>query len=153
MLGRRKVAGILTEGTFDQTGNGFVIVGAGVNVNTGMGEFPDSIKELATSLRLGIGRAISRVTLLQGFLHELEGWYERLCRREFEGILRSWRRYETILGELVEVCLPGSKLWGVAEDLDSDGGLLVRDKMGRQHRILAGDVRLCRVQEGKPFEA
>ena len=153
MLGSRKVAGILTEGAFDQTGTGFAIVGVGVNVNTVSEEFPVSIRELATSLRVGTGKAISRVTMLQGFLHELEQWYETLCLGNLEGILETWRRYATILGKRVEVCLPDSGLLGVAEDLDSDGALLVRDKMGYQHRIMAGDVRLCRVREGEPQES
>ncbi len=151
MIGGRKVAGILSEGTLSQEAIGFVIVGVGVNVNTGPEEFPSSIREHATSLRLATGKVFSRATLLQGFLVQLEGCYKQLCQGELERILQAWRRYETIFGQWVEVCLPDSRLSGVAEDLDGDGALLLRDKTGQQHRILAGDVRLCRVEEAKPY--
>jgi len=146
MLGRRKVGGILTEATCAHNAITFVILGVGINVNTDLEDFPTSIRNLATSLRLSTGKAISRVGLLQTLLYQLEQWYERLCQRSFATILETWRQYEMTLGSWVEVSLPKSSLVGVAEDLDTDGALLVRDQRGRLHRILVGDVVHCRVE-------
>jgi len=149
MLGRRKVAGILTEASCGENAISFVVVGIGINVNTDLEDFPTSIRNLATSVRLSTGKAISRVRLLQTLLYQLEQWYERLCQGSFATALETWRHYEMTLGRRVEVSLPESSLVGVAEDIDSDGALLVRDKGGGLHRILVGDVVHCRVQ-GRP---
>jgi BirA family biotin operon repressor/biotin-[acetyl-CoA-carboxylase] ligase len=146
MIGDRKVAGILTEATFEDKSIGFVILGVGINVNTDTRDFPVSIRNLATSLSLSKGEAISRVTLLQTLLCQLERWYELLCQGSFEKILEAWRKYEAVLGRLVEVNLPDSRLVGVAERIDSDGSLMVREKTGRLQRIIAGDILYCRVQ-------
>ena len=115
-------------------------------MNTDLEDFPTPLRNLATSLRLSTGKAISRVGLLQTFLYQLEQWYERLCQWSFAAILETWRQYEMTLGRWVEVSLPKSSLEGMAEDLDTDGALLVRDKRGRLHRILVGDVVRCRVE-------
>jgi len=149
MIGHRKVAGILTEANFEQNRLASIIVGVGVNVNTREEDFPLSIRDAATSLRLCAGWPIPRVTLLQRFLRQLEVWYELLCQGSFERILETWRNYESILGSFVEVSVAGSKLLGVAEDIDSHGQLLVRDNMGRLHQIMAGDVTHCRTQGRK----
>ncbi|NVM56618.1 MAG: biotin--[acetyl-CoA-carboxylase] ligase [Desulfobacterales bacterium] len=153
MITNRKVGGILTEASFEGKRIGLAIVGVGINVNTDREDFPMPIRNLATSLRLSMGKAISRVALLQGSLHQLEQWYELFCKGSFGTILQAWRQYETILGSLVEVQLPESTLLGVAEDLDSDGTLLVRDERGRLHRIIAGDVVRCRIRATEGLQA
>jgi len=153
IIANRKVGGILTEASFGGNSIGPIIIGVGINVDTNREDFPISIRNLATSLRLCAGKAVSRVVLLRAFLHQLEQWYELFRKGSFSTILQSWREYETILGSLVEVYLPDSRLLGVAEDIDSDGALLVRDRRGHLHRIIGGDVVHCRVrvQEGEGF--
>ncbi|MDY6951633.1 MAG: biotin--[acetyl-CoA-carboxylase] ligase [Thermodesulfobacteriota bacterium] len=155
MMGHRKVAGILTEASFQENRMASIVVGVGVNVNAREEDFPPSIRELATSLRLSAGRSVPRLALLQRILCQLEAWYGLLCQGAFERILETWRDYESILDSLVEVSLPGSRLLGMAEDIDPDGRLLVRDSRGRLHRIMAGDVVHCRSKgrnSGWPLE-
>jgi BirA family biotin operon repressor/biotin-[acetyl-CoA-carboxylase] ligase len=146
MVDHRKVAGILTEASIEAKHISFVIVGVGINVNTDLEDFPVSIQDLATSLRLSTGKTISRVDLLQTFLYQLEQCYELLCQGSFETIMETWREYDSCLGRSVEVYLPESRVVGVAEDVDTDGALLVRDNIGRVHRIVVGDVVRCHVQ-------
>jgi BirA family biotin operon repressor/biotin-[acetyl-CoA-carboxylase] ligase len=149
MVNHRKVAGILTEARLEKRGFSFVVVGVGINIDTKEKDFPASIREAATALRLVASEPISRVTLCRHVLQELEQWYLLLCQGSFQEILRAWRRYETVIGEMVEVSLSESRLFGVAEDLDQEGRLLVRDKGGRIHQITVGDVVHCRVSRGK----
>ena len=149
MVGHRKVAGILTEASFQDSHIAFIVVGVGANVNTGEEDFPLSIRDVATSLLLSGGWPMGRVSLLDKFLCQLEVWYELFCKGSFERILKAWRHYESILGNSVEVSVPGARLLGVAEDIDLCGRLLVRDNVGRLHRIMAGDVVRCRTQDMK----
>jgi BirA family biotin operon repressor/biotin-[acetyl-CoA-carboxylase] ligase len=145
LLAGRKVGGILTETAFDKSRIGRVILGIGINVNTKQDEFPVSVKNLATSLRLGLGKPVSRIHLLQSLLYRIEQWYEVFRTGNFETILDAWCQFDDTLGRVVEVFLPERRLVGVAEAMELDGALLVRDTRGRLHRIVAGDVVHCRV--------
>jgi BirA family biotin operon repressor/biotin-[acetyl-CoA-carboxylase] ligase len=147
LIADRKVGGILTEAVFDKKRINFVILGIGINVNTERDELPISVRSLATSLRLSLGKPLSRTHLLQSLLHQLEQWYEFFRAGAFETILETWCEFDTTLGRVVEVFLPERRIVGVAETLESDGTLLVRDKRGCLHRILAGDVVHCRLEE------
>ena len=78
----------------------------------------------------------------------LDAWlaalWPRLATLEATGVsgLRDdWRRRAAGLGEPVEVSGPGGLLRGTAEDIDSDGALLIRTPSGVE-RVLAGDVHL-----------
>ncbi len=149
MIGHRKVGGILTEACFDKKDPGFVIVGVGINVNTDPTDFSASTRDLATSLSLHTGKVISRLALLKELLYQLENWYELFRKDSFGGILKAWHEYETFLGSSVEVRFGDSTLLGIAEDLDSDGALLVRDRDGHVHRVVAGDIVRCRIRKSQ----
>jgi BirA family biotin operon repressor/biotin-[acetyl-CoA-carboxylase] ligase len=146
LIADRKVGGILTEAVFEKKRIDFAILGIGINVNTERDEFPISVRSLATSLRLSLGKPLSRTHLLQSLLHQLEQWYEFFRAGAFETIVETWCEFDTTLGREVEVFLPERRLVGVAETLGSDGTLLVRDKRGCLHRIVAGDVVHCRLE-------
>lgn len=145
LISGRKVGGLLTEAVFDKKHIDFAIVGIGINVDTARSEFPTSIRNLATSLRLSLGKPVSRIHLLQTLLNRFEHCYGLFSEGAFETILQGWSELDTTLGNEVEVSLPGRKLRGVAEALEPDGTLLVRDKTNRLHRIVAGDVVHCRL--------
>lgn len=147
LIAHRKVGGILTEAVFDKRRIDFAILGIGINVNTELVDLPISIRSQAMSLRIGLGKPISRIYFLQNLLHQLEQWYEFFSTRSFETILKTWCKFDTTLGREVEVFLPDRRLVGVAETLESSGTLLVRDKEGCLHRIIAGDVVHCRLGE------
>jgi BirA family biotin operon repressor/biotin-[acetyl-CoA-carboxylase] ligase len=145
LISGRKVGGILTEAVFDKKQLDFAVLGIGINVDTARDEFPVSVRNLATSLRLSLGEPVSRIDLLQTLLKRFEHWYAFFCSGAFEGILEAWSLLDITLGNAVEVSLPGRRLLGVAEALTPDGALLVRDKTNRLHTIIAGDIVHCRV--------
>jgi BirA family biotin operon repressor/biotin-[acetyl-CoA-carboxylase] ligase len=64
-----------------------VILGIGVDVNLGAGEFPPELRKLATSLKIESGRMISRAELATAILRELDSDYARICG----GASRRWR--------------------------------------------------------------
>jgi BirA family biotin operon repressor/biotin-[acetyl-CoA-carboxylase] ligase len=153
LIADRKVGGILTEALFDKNRMESAVLGIGINVNTEQDEFPMSIRNLATSLRLSLGRTVSRTHLLQSLLCQLEEWYESLNKGAFEAILESWSEFDSTLGRVVEVFLPERRVVGVAEALQSDGTLLVRDKADCLHRIVAGDVVHCSTDPSHSLKA
>ena len=133
----RKAAGILTEMATSGEEVRHVVVGIGLNVN-GQEFFPD-LAQGATSLRLALGHACDRAKLLVDFLAAFEPIYDDFLVRGPAVGLQEWRRHAD-LGRVCRIDQDGTKVEGVATDIDDSGALLVRDDAGRMHRIASGEM-------------
>jgi BirA family biotin operon repressor/biotin-[acetyl-CoA-carboxylase] ligase len=142
LVGGKKVAGILTELSAELDRVRHVILGVGVDVNLGAGEFPPELRKLATSLKIESGRAFSRPELAATILRELDFDYARICAGKFTAVADEWEAHCTTIGRDVTVQIGGRKLRGRAESLDDDGALLLRTEHGRLEPITGGDVTL-----------
>ncbi len=138
LVGRKKLAGILTEISSDMDEVGFVVCGMGMNVNGR--RFPPEIEPLATSLLLETGRPADRAPLLRDYLRAYERWYLAFGERGVEPILERWKALSRTPGRRVAVDGPGGRVSGTALDVDRDGSLLVRDDDGAVHAVFSGDV-------------
>jgi BirA family biotin operon repressor/biotin-[acetyl-CoA-carboxylase] ligase len=128
----RKLSGILLEGRPQE---GWAVLGVGVNVGTQADEFPDELREIATSLAVE-GKADPGVeAVLAAVLDALDGWLERPPRE----ILTAWRERDALAGR--EVRWNGGE--GLAAGLDDSGALLVETDDGRI-TLDAGEVHLLR---------
>jgi BirA family biotin operon repressor/biotin-[acetyl-CoA-carboxylase] ligase len=143
LVGGRKIAGILTELAAEPDRVQWVVIGVGVNVNARAEDFPAELREQATSVLVERGGAAPRALFAVACLTALEDWLDRHAEEGFAPIRAAWRERNVTLGRRVLVQADGRDIEGVAEDLDDQGALLVRDGAGLQ-RILAGDVTLLR---------
>lgn len=142
LVGGKKVAGILTELSAELDRVKHVILGIGVDVNLGAGEFPPELRKQATSLKIEAGRVISRPELAAAILRELDSDYARICAGKFSGIADEWEKHCTTIGKEVTVQIGDRKIRGRAESLDDAGALLLRTEHGRLETITGGDVTL-----------
>ena len=71
LIGGRKVAGILAESS-----EGRVVLGIGVNANQTLEQLPAKAQTEPTSLRLELGKPVSRLRLLAAILLQLERAYD-----------------------------------------------------------------------------
>jgi BirA family biotin operon repressor/biotin-[acetyl-CoA-carboxylase] ligase len=140
LLSDQKVAGLLNEIHSEIDRIHFVILGIGVNLNMDVKMFPGEIRTKATSLKKEWGQTISRKTFLRFLLEELERWYAIFLKEGDTAILKAWRDRAQIKGRWVKVTFFGETLVGVAEDVDSDGALILEIEGGEQKRIVAGDI-------------
>jgi len=136
----KKVAGILTELSAELDKVKYVILGVGVDVNQGAGEFPSELRKLATSLKIETGQRQDRAALAVKILRELDGDYDRICAGEFESVADEWEEHCATLGHNVVIHIGDRKVRGCAESLDTDGALLLRTQHGHLERIIGGDV-------------
>jgi len=136
LSGGRKLAGVLTELRAEMDQVKFVVIGIGVNINASAGQLVPE----ATSLKIETGRSFNRVALLQEILRGMESWYEILNRGGFAPVLEEWKKRCGTLKKRVRVADAAGTVEGVAFDLDSDGGLLIRQDSGVVIKKMAGDI-------------
>ncbi|MDE3001099.1 MAG: biotin--[acetyl-CoA-carboxylase] ligase [Gemmatimonadota bacterium] len=136
-LNDRKLAGILTEVRSGVDRLDFAVLGIGINVNQEKADFPAGLQDTATSLRCGTGRTHDRTVFLAETLRALEQVYAVL---DAERIRKLWTGKARMLGKPVCVMTDAGPVRGVAEDVGTDGALLVRGANGGVRRVMAGDV-------------
>lgn len=132
LLGGRKVCGILVE-----TSGGAAVVGIGLNVN--QREFPQEIRESATSVMLQTGAARDVRCTVDSLARGLFSRYEAYVVRGFEEIRRHWEKYMWGAGRLVEVVGEGYHLRGRMTGVDPSGALVIADGEGKRHNVVAAD--------------
>lgn len=136
LIAEKKLGGILTELHAEVDRIKFVIIGVGLNVNIKKTQLPFR----ATSIKNELSKPFSRVELLQQILKEMEDNYLLYIKEGFQPIIEQWKHLSATLGKRIKVTSIGKDIEGVALDVDSDGGLLVRLDSGFVQRIISGDV-------------
>ena len=139
MIKGRKVCGILIENELQGDRVAWAVIGVGINVNIRMEDYPE-ITAVATSLRDELGKELSRVEIIQCLLAEIEKLY--LSLGEGGLVYQEWHDRLVTLGQRVQVISGKDVIYGVAEDVDRDGSLVLKHSDGRLSRIVAGDVTL-----------
>ena len=142
LIGGKKVAGILTEMSAELDRVRHAILGIGVDVNLAAGEFPPEWRKLATSLKIELGRALSRAELATAILRELDRDYARIGAGDFAVLADEWVAHCKTIGRNVTIQIGERKIRGRAESLDEAGALLLRTEHGRLERVSGGDVTL-----------
>jgi BirA family transcriptional regulator, biotin operon repressor / biotin---[acetyl-CoA-carboxylase] ligase len=133
----KKCGGILA-----QLEGSAIIAGIGINVN--QAEFPDDLRNIATSLRIATGRGQSREGLLIELATAVDAFCGLLEREGPEPILRMFARASSfVMGRRVSVDLDGATLNGTTAGLNGSGFLILRGDDGRENVIVSGGVRPC----------
>lgn len=137
----KKVSGILTELGICGDRLMFVIVGIGININSDPSRVPE-IQGKATSLRLEAKHRVARMPLLTTFLELLEEFYLELQRGDLKSLKARWDGLSLIKDKEVVLTAGEELREGVAESVTDDGALIIRDRSGRRHSFIFGDVSL-----------
>lgn len=135
----KKAVGILTELTLKEGGIESLVCGIGINVN--QKEFPEELKQTATSLCLEKGKQIDRTGLI---LAVMETFWEDYRTFSGRGDLSSIREeYEALLvnrDRQVRVLDPKGEYTGIAKGINEKGELLVEKEDGQVEAVYAGEV-------------
>ena len=136
----KKLVGILTEMSAEIGYLKCIIIGIGINVNISREEFPESIREIATSLSEMSGENLSRIDFFRAVLEEFDALY---IESNFDEVFKIWRQYNNTLGKKITVLSAesGDIFTGTAVDIDKEGALIVETENGRK-TVYAGDVSI-----------
>jgi BirA family biotin operon repressor/biotin-[acetyl-CoA-carboxylase] ligase len=140
-LNHKKVCGILTEFAGDQDRVSYCLVGIGMNVNFDPSVYPE-IRDSATSLSQCLKQEVPRVQILRKILERIEENYRWLKREGVARLQEEWNNRSFISGKMVTVSSGETDECGIAESIDEDGFLILRDEKGEKKKILSGDVSL-----------
>ncbi len=140
LLNGKKCAGILAETGIAAEWLAFAILGIGLNVNYSMRDYTE-LAPFATTLADELGHPVNRDVLEEALLAELDAYYARLSAGD--DFLTEWRGQLTTLGRAVRVATSSGIEEGIAQDVDTDGALLLRQGE-RVLRLYAGDVTLLK---------
>lgn len=141
VIGKRKVAGILTELSVDPASGlaQYAVVGIGINCSQRQADFPEELREVATSLALAAGKPIDRPRLAAAMIEafwQMDG--SLLAGRT--AIMARYRENCMTLGRAVSVHHFDTVRHGTALDIAEDGALLVRFSDGHTEAVNAGEV-------------
>jgi BirA family biotin operon repressor/biotin-[acetyl-CoA-carboxylase] ligase len=136
----KKLSGILTETQAELDSVRFVVLGLGINVNQRYEDFPEDLRPRATSIRVELGRSVSRVDLLGAVLLRFEKIYSLFQEHGLEPFLDRWRQLSWTLGRQVMVQIGERTFSGLAVDIEETGALVLEEASGERRRLLAGDV-------------
>ncbi len=143
VLGGKKLCGILTELSVEgETGRvQYMVLGIGVNVLHGPGDFSQEVAEMATSLAMALGRSVSRPALAAAEIRALDRMYAALLAGDLSGYLAAYRRDCVNLGRTVQLISPnGSRETAAALDISEDFSLVVRTADGAEKTVRSGEV-------------
>ena len=139
VMNGKKVCGILTEMSMEADYIQYVVIGAGINVNTD--EFPKELEGLATSLSLETGRQYLRSEIIASVMEHFEENVKKYF--ETEDMTNLKEDYEALLlnkDSEVRVLSPGHEYLAKALGINEKGELLVQKEDGTMEEVYAGEV-------------
>lgn len=138
VLNQKKISGILTEMGSDMDGIKYIISGVGINVDTE--DFPENIKDIATSLFLESGEHISRAKLIASVIyHFYQNFYVFLKTEDMSNLKEKYESHLVNIGKDVKILEQKGAYFAKALGIDNNGALLI-EKDGKVDKIISGEV-------------
>lgn len=138
----RKISGILMESSAENEALQYIVAGVGISCNLEADDYPEELREKATSLLIESGSKVEREKLIAAFLLQLEEMFQ-LYREQGFGVVRSlWEASSATIGRQVRMVAYGGSCEGEAVGLDDWGGLVVRQADGTLKTVYSADTEL-----------
>jgi BirA family transcriptional regulator, biotin operon repressor / biotin---[acetyl-CoA-carboxylase] ligase len=138
LIDGKKVCGILIENELMGSKVAFAVIGIGINTDLKVTDHTE-ISESAASLK-ALRDTDLRIAVLKSLLTEFDQLYAQFP--DGASIYHDWRANLVTLGKKVKTTWGQDIIEGMAEDVDEDGALWIREANGKLTRVVAGDVTL-----------
>ncbi|EKE83755.1 bifunctional biotin--[acetyl-CoA-carboxylase] ligase/biotin operon repressor BirA [Idiomarina xiamenensis] len=135
-VNNQKIAGILVELEGQAGGDGHSIIGVGLNV-----AMPDStaqqIDQAWTDLKTVLGKRPDRNHWAAQLVNALYDTLRDYDRDGVSSILSDWQRFDRYYQQPVTLLLGQRTVRGIAQGIDSNGALLVKEKRDGEEKLIS----------------
>ena len=139
VVSRKKICGILTEMGLEKGRIREVVIGDGINVN--LEEFPDELKDKATSLYLETGKKYDRNRLISLIMEMFERNYEKFTETcDLSPLIDDYNVMLANRNQPVRILDKINPYEGIAIGIDREGELLVKVADGEIRKVCSGEV-------------
>lgn len=139
----KKVAGILTEARMEADQVLSVVLGLGLNVHSDGADWPEDLKQIATSLRQSSGKSFDINKLVSAIAGRVAIAYKKLAEGRHRADLKErWPRYDTLAGKTISLIQGENRISGVAKGIDTSGSLIIEKADGSRFLARAGEVTI-----------
>lgn len=139
VVNKKKVSGILTELSAEVDYINYIVVGIGVNVS--MKDFPEELKNKATSLLLESGKSISRAKLIAKTMEYLEDYYERFIKtHDLSQLKEAYSKALINRDQVVRILSEEDSYTGIARGITNEGHLIVEKDNHELVEVYSGEV-------------
>lgn len=142
LIGGSKVCGILAESRSSAVRIEYIVVGIGININMQENELDESLRRIATSLKIETGRDFIREEVAARLYESLEKWYFIFRDSGFAPVREKWLECAGMTGKEISYTSQGTTIKGLVTGMDYDGALLCSVN-GETKRLTAGEITLA----------
>jgi BirA family biotin operon repressor/biotin-[acetyl-CoA-carboxylase] ligase len=137
----RKICGMLAEAYTDLAGDlDFVVLGFGLNVAIDQADFPEELRNSATSLSTLARRAVDPVGILNSFFDSLKVWLPLWESVGVSAFASTWTRHAEHLGQVVQITDGDEPTLARLLGLADDGALRILDETGSIRLVHSGEI-------------
>lgn len=139
LINSKKVAGILTEMSADMEFIEYIVLGVGINVS-GL-EFPNELKNIATSLKLE-GYDVKKLSIIWQFIYEFELLYNLYLNENTSEVVNILRNNSSVLGKQINVHYMNEIESAIAVDINNQGALIIKTQEGEVKELSSGEISI-----------
>ncbi len=122
----------------------YVVLGIGINLNQSPDDFPDELKDIATSVSIESDLEIKRELIFSSILYEMEKIYYQWIENKYYNLLKEIGIRFYLKGKDIEIQVDeNTQIKGHVQGLNNDGYLLIKDSKGKLIPIISGDIKIC----------
>jgi len=157
IINNKKICGILVEmnseknintNTSEDSKINYVVVGIGINVNNDIEDFPEELRETATSIKIETNKEYKRNILVAEVLNNFEKLYIALNNNDFSKSLDICRKNSYVIGKEINLIKNQEVKEATALNINDDGELVVMYKDGETDNIISGEISV-RIRKNK----
>lgn len=141
LINNKKICGILTEMNSDKNRANYVVIGMGLNVNNLKEDFPNEIRDIATSVLIETGRYTDRSFIAAKILNNFEILYNEFIKNNnFILSLNICKNKSNLIGKNINLIKNKEITRAKALDLGEEGDLIVQYENGEIDSIISGEI-------------
>lgn len=135
----KKLCGILAEAIPDTTTGKikYLILGIGINFNFPDRTMPKEISDIAISLFSGDTKGITRNMLCAEITNQL---LELIPNLKDSSFIDYYKEKSIVLGKEITYTSKGQTFTGIAMDIATDGGLIVKKEDGTMEKLISSEI-------------